>query len=1243
MQKLFFITSFIFILIFNVSADELSEGYKSFINNDRTGAYLHFTAASKMPESKTEALLMLSLISTVDKDASEAFRYFMDFYRSSPDKYAYTQALYNTKAVMGFNPMKSDAQLNWVMEALKQPDLNPGLRAHLMETAGKHFESVYNLKKSREYFSKIGALMEWQIVGDFENISASGFDKDYAPVSHPEPEAVFKNKINADIKWFDLYKQVDGKWIDLLYNFNCTNTLVFAQTFCKSNSDQKIYLRIGTSGSLKVWVNDQLVFREETERNNGIDTYIIPVKIASGNNRILLQIGNSKLEQCNFMMRATDTEGNPLTGLTFSKRYSPYGKTTQEMPVPLVPFAEQFLLGKIKENPEKLVNYLVLATAYLSNDKLYDALGILQKAQALAPDCSYIQDQLFELYLRDQDRTSASLTQEKLKKIDPDNPSVLNYIINDAFNSENYVDARKYIDKKEKLYGKNLELLNYKLKLASQQNKAEEYSALIDEACALYPNDYDIIYDKYKFEKDYKQNQKSAVTVLKNFIKNNYNKSALKTLSAEYIQSGQARNGIELIKQLIEYNPFDDFYYKELGLYYLQAGDYEAAKQNFEESLKIAPYYGPYYGNYARVFEEKGEKENAIRQYELNVIYSPGDYDAIKKIRTLQSKKEVFSWFPEKDYYKLFENSPSAADYPSDNIISLTEERQIVQYGNGGSESRVVMMLKALTLKGIDYLKEYSISYNSGEELIIEKAEVLKKNGNRLQAETNDNNIVYTSLEPGDATFLIYRRNKNITGQMSKQLFEKWMLSNWYPTLNIEYNLLIAKELKLNYDLNNSSVKPEIKDADEFKLYSWKTTVNKSLNRESYMPQMVDVCQLLSISTLPDWDYISKWYYDISNTKTKPDHIVTETVNGLLKGKENLKEYEKALILYNFIEQNIRYSSVSFRQNGIVPQKASEVLVTRIGDCKDLAVLFTSMCNVAGIKAGMVLVIRHQNGTSWMKLPSFDFDHAIAKAILDGKEYYIELTSSYLPFASLDGSLIGAVVLDINNDPEKVSPKILDPTSRKSNNTIRKSEVSFSGDNMTYKIETKRTGSMAGGTRSVYRDQGKEDREKNFTQSLTGTYPNVKLLSLNFNSSLKDCSDTINYNYSFVAPKVFTKINNLSLVKLPLTEQLSAYDFLLEERKYPIEAWRYNTCDTLIEHLTVNFPENKTLVEVPQSVHYSCKQADYTLSFKVLGNQLIVDRKMLYKQNYVPVSDYTPYRAFIESVVGSDTQQIGFK
>jgi Flp pilus assembly protein TadD len=1244
MQRYFTLTILVMFSISGVFADEISEGYKAFIANDINNAYAHFTAATQDPNEKAEACLMLSLLASVDKDQSVSFGYFRDFCASAPNADPYIYALMHHSGVLGYSSLQSKEQLDWLLGLLKKPNLNASLKAHVNETLAKYYEYTYDQKSSKDYFSRIGAVMDWQIAGDFENISASGFDKNYPPIVHPEPDAVFKNKVNADVKWFDLYKLTPGKWIDFTANFYINSTMVFAQTFCNSPSEQTVYLRVGTSGSLKIWINDQLLFQEPEERNNGIDTYIIPVKMFQGNNRILLQIGSSKIDQCNFMLRATDKDGNPLSNLSFSGTYKPYNKTVQEIPVPVTSFAEEYLLKQLEENPEKLLNYLVLANAYLMNDKVHDALDILQKAQKMAPDCSFILEQLIELYTRDQDRTLTSLTEERLKQVDPDNPRTLNYQINSAFEAKNYTDVRKYLEKKEKLYGENDDVLYYKRHLASEENNAEEYTALLNKSYLKHPEDYNIVYDKYQFEKGYKQDSKEGIRILKDFTKKYCHASALNLLSDEYFQAGQASNGIEILKKLIEFFPSSDGYYKNLGMYYLQAGNYSAARQYLSQAILIAPYYGPYHGNFARVLEETGETDQAITEYKADIAYRPDDYDAISKLRKLQSKKEAFEYFPVKDYYKIFQDSPSAADYPNDNILSLAEDRQVVLYKDGGCELRQVLLYKALTLKGIDYLKEYSVGYLANEQLTIEKAEVLKKNGNRLQAEVNDNQAVFTSLEPGDAILLIYKKSRTISGMMSKQFYEKWLLNSWYPSLNIEYNLLAEKGVKFDFKVDHAQVDPVVTDADDFSLYTWRKTMNKAIASESYMPAMIDIGIVLNISTLPSWDYVSKWYYDISQTKTKPDKEVTETVNALLKGKENMTELQKAGIIYDFIERTIRYSSVAFRQSGLVPQEASDVLTTRIGDCKDMAVLFTSMCKVAGIKANVELLIRRKSGVNWTTLPSFDFDHAIAKASLDGKDYYIELTSNYFPFAAMGDSHIGAVALDVNNDTTvKVKPCLLNPTTRKANNVSRESTVTFNGDNMTSTIVAWRTGYLAAGIRSDYRDQGADDRQKDFAKSLTGDYPNVKLLSLNFDSSLYTCSDTVTYNYSFTTPRVFTKINNLSILKLPLANKWDPVQFLsLEERKYPIELWAYNISDTVMEKLTIKIPENKVLAEVPKTVHFSCNQADYTMSFNLVGKELHVVRTMISKMKTVPVADYKEYRSFMESVVNSDNQQIGF-
>jgi len=290
------------------------------------------------------------------------------------------------------------------------------------------------------------------------------------------------------------------------------------------------------------------------------------------------------------------------------------------------------------------------------------------------------------------------------------------------------------------------------------------------------------------------------------------------------------------------------------------------------------------------------------------------------------------------------------------------------------------------------------------------------------------------------------------------------------------------------------------------------------------------------------------------------------------------------------------------------------------------------------------LVITRGNGSNWISLPSFDFDHAIARATLDGKEYYIELTSGYYPFAAMGESHINAISMEVNNDSlVHVAPKVLAPDTRQANNTFRETTVTFSGENMINTISTHRTGTLAADKRAAYRDLGVEDREKEFTKSLTTDYSNIKLTNLNFYSNLSDCSDTLNYDYSYIAPKVFTKINNLSIVKLPLTERLLPMKFLsLEERQYPIQVWKYSTIDTLVEKLNIKFPENKNLAEIPKSVYYSCGQTDYSLTFTVQGNELNVKRTMIFKSDCVPVEDYKEYRDFVEAVVNSDNQQIGF-
>ncbi|MGV2481503.1 UNVERIFIED_CONTAM: hypothetical protein IGO34_32405, partial [Salmonella enterica subsp. enterica serovar Weltevreden] len=85
--------------------------------------------------------------------------------------------------------------------------------------------------------------------------------------TNPQVNAQFKNKLGANVNWFTLFDARLDRWVDLEYYFYAGNSIIYSQNFVNSPIEQKVQLRFGVSGSIKVWLNDQLILSESEERN----------------------------------------------------------------------------------------------------------------------------------------------------------------------------------------------------------------------------------------------------------------------------------------------------------------------------------------------------------------------------------------------------------------------------------------------------------------------------------------------------------------------------------------------------------------------------------------------------------------------------------------------------------------------------------------------------------------------------------------------------------------------------------------------------------------------------------------------------------------------------------------------------------------------------------------------------------------------------------------------------------------
>ncbi|MDL5047797.1 DUF3858 domain-containing protein [Oscillatoria amoena NRMC-F 0135] len=222
-------------------------------------------------------------------------------------------------------------------------------------------------------------------------------------------------------------------------------------------------------------------------------------------------------------------------------------------------------------------------------------------------------------------------------------------------------------------------------------------------------------------------------------------------------------------------------------------------------------------------------------------------------------------------------------------------------------------------------------------------------------------------------------------------------------------------------------------------------------------------------------------------------------------------------------------------------------------------------------------------------------------------------------------------------------PSYLAPATAMPDNIIRVTDAQFSGKEMTINTKTTKYGDWASDVRHQYADIPETERRKKLLQNLTGDNSSIKLNTFKFNN-LDAISDSIVYDYNYTIGNTVTQITGLNIFNLPWSTKFTSISFLSnEERKYPVKVWGYLQYNVSEEVITLTLPEGKKLAELPQNVHLKCNAADYTVTYKAIGNKIEAKRTVRILADIVPVAEYNEFKKFFEKVVEEDTRQLAFK
>lgn len=1214
------------------SSDELvTQAWQALQTSQYRTAEQLFTKALSAQPNYARAHIGLSYYYVMQRRYAEAWSQYnqaLQTFGANNDAYVYA-------SLTGPMAQHKDAtQLPAIYALLQQlvssPDATGTLSAMCREQLGNAMLSQGKIDKAKEHFAATGGILQWALIGPFDNVSGSGFNIVYPPEKEINRTATYKGSYDAPTKWFVPNNHRYDRWIDMERNFISGLGTFYANTFVYSPTKQTVQLRIGTSGAFKLFLNDEVILQTDDEYNNDLDTYIAQTELQQGWNNVLVKCASSEIQRCNFLLRITNPQGNPIEGVNASTDVQKYTSKPNATVTILPNRFEEYFKKQIAEHPDYLENYLLLADCYIRNDKGEDAEITLLDALKRSPNSVLISDKLMEAYMRNNKRDEIASTLEQLWQTDSTIINALEYKFNDAVKNKNYDEADRLLEKMRAVSPDSETTLQYKISLLAAKSSpdvSDEYR----KAYAQYPNNLSFVTSASILEMQTKRGFVDAIVIWEKYLKSNYNLQALASLAELEYQNGNMDRWLDYRNKMLELTNNSPVYLYEMANVYVTREEFEKAYDFAQRIPPLCPGASKVYEMLGQIARKLGNTEKAKEYYRTSLQQYPGDFKVRDVIRELEGRKPIFSVFSKYNIDSLVKRSPKTADFPDDPSVVLLEDNKYYVHPEGGSECLREMLVRVLTQDGIDNWKEVNLG-----DVEIEKAVSIKANGTEVRADESDGSLVFKTLQEGDFVYMRWHEYSMEGGRFLKHFEHRADFDGDIPYKLIRFSVHVPKDYTLNYKANNMPKDPIKRQTEEGSIYEWKQENLTAIKTESSMPDFDEVGKFVQVTSIDSWQFVSDWYREVTNKKAKPTYEVRNKVQELLGDASKLNEEEILRRVYQFITDSIRYSMVSFRQSGYVPQKARDVLITRIGDCKDVATLGISMLRVANIKADYMLV---KTGSSayFNQLPTTDFDHVIIRVHGKNGFRYLDLTASNYPMGTVPFADVDAFALCIT--PETKNAEHLN------RNYFVPSAVTMSSSatlNTNGDISVRRTSTYTGGLsaaiRSEFRNQGKKDNEKSIVESLSTMFPNVKLTSLEF-SNLDSLAHSCGIVESFNAPRYLNDAGNFKTLKLPwLTGAELDETFSYEERTYAID---YDPgYDTSTEEITIALPSGFVPEDIKPQVRFSSALADYSVTYAHNNNQLVTRRTYIVKKRRIEPHEYKSVKEFYNNVVREDTKQI---
>jgi hypothetical protein len=207
----------------------------------------------------------------------------------------------------------------------KKDEVNAKLILHRALDASRDEDQVKVIASSLEGLGEkvdlpkhFGFLMNWQVIGPFDNTKRSGFDTVFPPEKEIKLSASYPGK-TGEVKWQPFESKQDYGKIDFNKPFGMLKEVTaYATTTFDSPTERDAEIRLGCKDGWKLWLNGEFLFgRDEYHRGQKMDQYKLKCHLKKGPNVLLMKCcQNEQTEnwtvEWEFQLRICDATGTAI-------------------------------------------------------------------------------------------------------------------------------------------------------------------------------------------------------------------------------------------------------------------------------------------------------------------------------------------------------------------------------------------------------------------------------------------------------------------------------------------------------------------------------------------------------------------------------------------------------------------------------------------------------------------------------------------------------------------------------------------------------------------------------------------------------------------------------------------------------------------------------------------------------------------------------------------------------------------